>query len=316
MSTALPTYVDIPGRADASVIPPGVFTGARSWVFAASGDRECLQALADQILSAPTGGALKVIVPSRLVLFMFYNGDKLASPRQPIGWTPNHECVIAFPVILHREGHIFDYHFGLLTPFVYIDNYRGMVTGRESWGYFKNLGNISAPKQWSPGFTCSLDTLNFQPASPDTEGVVSRLVTVNSTASEFPTDITGESREQHRHLMELIAGHIEGDLLDIFWKAAEKLLPFQVSAFNLKQFRDVADGTKACYQAVTASPLEVNTIHSLQRLPPGLTISIETCANAGLAELLGLEPSPIPVQFAVGAELDYQATAGEVLWQA
>jgi hypothetical protein len=318
MSTKLPAYIDIDGRADASVRPPGVFTGARAWVFGAYGDRARMQGLADRLITEPSGGALIATVPTRLVNFIFFNGDKLSSPNAPIGWTPNREFIIAFPLIVRRRGSPTGIRFGLLPAWVYINNYRGMVTGRESWGYFKNLGEVTSPKEWSSSFQCALDTLTFQPASPDTEGRVTRLVEVNlvpGTAAS-PALREGGADEHVTHLVSLLAEHVEEDAADLFRDATAALTALSVPAFNLKQFRDVADGTKACYQAVTTSPLQVLSLSGLQKLRGDYTITIKDAASAQIAQILGLGASPIPVKFGIGAEPAYQAIAGEVLWQA
>jgi hypothetical protein len=318
MSAKLPSYIEIDGRADASVRPPGVFTGARAWVFGAYGDRGRMQELADRLITQPSGGALTATVPTRLVSFIFFNGDKLSSPNAPIGWTPNREFIIAFPLIVRRRGNPLDIRFGLLPAWVYINNYRGMVTGRESWGYFKNLGEVTSPKAWSSSFQCALDTLAFQPASPDTEGRVTRLVEVNLVpgTGASPTAMDGGTDEQLPHFVSLLGEHVEADAAELFRDATAGLTALSVPAFNLKQFRDVADGAKACYQAVTTSPLQVLGLTGLQKLRGDYTITIKDVASAQIAQLLGLGASPIPVKFGIGAEPAYQAIAGEVLWQA
>lgn len=318
MTSSLPLYVDIEGRCDASVMPPGVFVGTASWTFAVCADRDKLQALAQRILSDPTGGEWQVCVPCGVVLMIFFNEDRLNSPAQPIGWTPNHEFVCSIPVVLVNKQDPLKVHFGLLPPWVYIDNYRGMVTGRESWGYFKNLGTITAPKEWSSDFCCALDTLTFNPPGPDTEGEVTRLVTVApiSEITDPPSHIPGLPPAQHATLVQLLRQHIAEDALELFEKAVMALEPFEIPAFNLKQFRDVSDPTRACFQSVTTSPLKVTKIESLHLLPEGLGVTIEECASAQMAELLGISGCPAPVLFGIGAEVEYAAISGETLWQA
>ena len=318
MTSSLPLYVDIEGRNDASVMPPGVFCGTSSWTFAVCADRDKLQALAQRLISDPTGGEWQVCVPAGLVLMIFFNEDSLNSPAQPIGWTPNQEFVCSIPVLLQSKSDPLKVHIGLLPPWVYIDNARGMVTGRESWGYFKNLGTISAPKEWSSDFCCSLDTLTFTPVAPSTEGEVTRLVTVEPIyeVTDPPTHIPGLPPAQHATIVELLRRHVEEDALELFEKAVMALEPFAITVFNLKQFRDVTDPTRACFQAITTSPLQVTKIESMHLLPQGLGVTIEACGSEQMAQLLGICDCPAKVLFGIGAELEYSAISGATLWQA
>lgn len=315
MSRQLPDYVDVNGRSDASVQPPGIFVNARTWTFGAYGNRASMQALADQLITTPTGGDITVKVPTKLVFFIFANADRLYSPNPPMGWTPNHEFIIATPVILRVKGETHP-RLGLLPSWVYIDNYRGMVTGRESWGYFKNLGVVTAPKTWSTPFLCALDTLVFDPASNNTQGVINRLVQVNSSSKIAPVPVPGHQQEATTYLHTLLRSHVEEDALSLFDEAATLLGKLSIPAFNLKQIRDTVDGTKACYQAITTSPLQVLQIMNLERLHDDCTVSTLNVANAQIAQVLGLGASPLPVKFGLGADINYQAIPGEVLWEA
>jgi hypothetical protein len=314
MRKQLSAYVDVDGRSDASVQAPGIFLNTRTWTFGAYGNRARIQDLAEHLIDKPTGGEVTAMVPTRLALFIFANADRLYSPNPPMGWTPNHEFIIASPVILRvkRERRP---RLGLLPSWVYIDNYRGMVTGRESWGYFKNLGEVTAPKAWSTPFLCALDTLVFDPASNNTEGVTARLVQVNSVSHLGPTTIPGEQREAISYLHRLLRSHVEKDALSLFDDAAGLLGKLSIPAFNLKQLRDTVDGTKACYQAITTSPLQVKHLKHLATLPEDCTVSTLNVASAQIAQVLGLGASPLDVKFGLSADIDYQAIPGEVLWE-
>ena len=311
----LPSYVDLPGRSDASVIPPGVFSGARAWAFGVHGDRSLMQKFADSLITTPTKGAWKVTVPTQLCLAIFFNEDRLDSPSQPIGWTPNNEFSLAMPVILHHALNPLSYHFGLLPAWVYIDNYRGLVTGRESWGWFKNLGTITAPKSWTPQFQCTLDTLIFQPAAPNTEGQEATLLQVSADQGNTsqPENFSGDHDDHHALFLSLIKEHVEDEALDLFLQAAAKLNTLEAPAFNLKQIRDASDGTKACHQSITTSPLKVQSISNAQLLHGGHTLRINPAGNADICSVLGI-PACAPVQFGIGADVVYSAVAGQTLW--
>ena len=82
----------------------------------------------------------------------------------------------------------------------------------------------------------------------------------------------------------------------------------------LKQFRDIADGTRACYQAITLADYAVTQIASVA-LEDRYAITLETLQSAPVAAALGLAP-PAETGLGVQIVMDMTLEPGRVLWQA
>ena len=87
----------------------------------------------------------------------------------------------------------------------------------------------------------------------------------------------------------------------------------RVPQLFLKQFRDVADGTRACYQAITQTLGEVTRFDSLPHLTEYAMV-LENLASSPVASDFGIAPQ----QTVLGAAFEYDMTIqpGQVLWQA
>jgi uncharacterized protein with NAD-binding domain and iron-sulfur cluster len=317
-SASLPAYVDTLGMGQVSAPPPGVFTGTKAWVFGAFGDRDAMQALAHRYIAAPTNGAITVETLGPLILFIFFNEERLTSPSQPIGWTPNHEFTITYPVILREPGHPLKTRLVLWSPMVLIDNARGMVTGRESWGFFKGLGQVVAPQDLSNNFVCSVDTVLFDKFDPQTEGREATLVKVTPTGDlSVPAELmqfAGGANHLCLEFLKLLANGVEDPSL--FWGLIKDWAQHELPVVNLKQLRDAIDSSKACYQALTSCQLVVNELRSLHLLKTECQITITPAQSHQLVELLGFKSNVVPVEFGMLADMDYQTGDSGIIWSA
>jgi hypothetical protein len=83
----------------------------------------------------------------------------------------------------------------------------------------------------------------------------------------------------------------------------------------LKQFRDVADGTNACYQAIVESPNRMTAFHGAGFLPGDWELAIEQFASVSMIDKLGLKcTSPGTVTaFHFWVQMAFTAAPGEVI---
>ena len=195
-----------------------------------------------------------------------------------------------------------------------------MVTGRESWGWFKGYGTVESPRDSSTDCVdSSLRTMIFTSFDPNTEGKKEKLIQVRSKAGTAPMiEKIEHSLDDGGHLcqefLNLLAEGVEDPVL--FWDLVKMWAKHEIPAFNLKQFRAVEDSSKACYQAITTCPLKITKIHSMHRLPRNLEISITPCDSHRIVEQLGFPGQTFPTVRSLFTEMDYEADVGEVLWQA
>jgi hypothetical protein len=86
----------------------------------------------------------------------------------------------------------------------------------------------------------------------------------------------------------------------------------------LKQFRDVACPTKACYQAIVEAPLALHpTSASYQALDPqAFRVTVGEWASHPIASDLGLLTSPLVPGLAFRAEIAFDIQLGHEVWRA
>ena len=90
----------------------------------------------------------------------------------------------------------------------------------------------------------------------------------------------------------------------------------------LKQFRDAADPTRACYQAIVeANAARRGALRRTSLLPGELRVSVRR--ESGIAEALGLRASAVSAETitsrslaALYLELDFTLEPGKVVWSA
>jgi hypothetical protein len=117
-----------------------------------------------------------------------------------------------------------------------------------------------------------------------------------------------------RRLLDTLLGHEEiedaGDLV-------AEMIENPALVF-LKQFRDVACPTKACYQAIVEAPLAIHLMNaSYQALDPqGFEVTVRNYASHPIASDLGLPTSPLAPGLAFRAEIDFDIQLGLEVWRA
>ena len=112
----------------------------------------------------------------------------------------------------------------------------------------------------------------------------------------------------------LIANAVDNDDLEKCCAGVQISIVGSHSQLFLKQFRDIADGTRACYQAVTLAQYTVTTADE-SALTDRYSIVLQELDSAAVAADLGLD---VPTETDIGLKvtMDMQLENGRVLWQA
>lgn len=316
--SALPGYVSDRDVGQSSVHPPGRFEGVTSYIFALEGSTDLMEAQARRHLTEATGGEWEASVFGPTVLLFFNYARRLTSPEGPSGWTPNYEAVVGYPVAMKQRGLLHPSHFFHWLPYVFIDNSRGMCTGRESWGYPKEIAQIGIPPLSSEATAWSVSPLIFRTFAPETEGRMETLIDVRRIDPPSAHEsLWSETSGLCKWLVEqFVHGVRDAEILvDLVrdWHRGE------MPVVNLKQFRDVSDGSRACYQALVTSPLAVRAMRQGGVLAGSYALRILPCDSHPIARQFGLATGPegtIAIRGGAWVEWDFDAVSGDVLWEA
>lgn len=111
-------------------------------------------------------------------------------------------------------------------------------------------------------------------------------------------------------------------MLALLAKLPEPLLKLPtISIVNLKQFHDVEDSTRACYQALVDSPCRMDRWRHGGWLGGNFELDITTCASHELAQDLSLAAAvgecttTVKPLYGLDAQFDFSTLPGSVIWQ-
>jgi hypothetical protein len=96
------------------------------------------------------------------------------------------------------------------------------------------------------------------------------------------------------------------------------LLNRDVPVINLKQMRDSEQTQLACYQALVEAKLEITGFHGAGPLTPDYEVTFCDCDSHAIVRDFGfkLVDGKMRPRFAFWAEIDFNAPAGTIVWQA
>lgn len=323
MSGTLPDYVIRP--AESVHLQPYACLDTRLYGFFLKGDAPTMQArLVDPILNAPTNGACDYRVLGDLVLVSYAlagKGTSTLPPDSGIGWVPENSMTLWIPLVAveHELGIAVAQRLVMYPAYICVDNTWSLAAGREAYGFPKGYGPIELPAAGAPPLHFSASTLVMKVYGPDNEGVVAPLLQVDRIAAGSEGEaLWADLGDAIAALVAIFSGNSKEFILPGFSLALDLLHLAQakeVPGVFLKQFRDAADGTKACYQAVVEAGSFVTAFRSAGVLPGTFQATLADYASHPLASDLGFAAGARPLEMAFFADFDFTIGDGTIVWE-
>jgi hypothetical protein len=312
---SLPAYIDEPS--DQTLPGPIAFAGLTMSAFLLGADWTALNALCDSLIAAPSGGRVR-FTPLAPVVVMTFTNFPVATfvDFSDRGSASERELAFGIPgvySVYDAGGALVETAFALFMPFLFLDNPVAMITGRESYGYFKQQGALRLPTDpGSTGFKATIYGCKTFGSSPWDQVTLVTLAGASPPLEgdlglPWPNPLAAAAKLVERILGGLDAG---APSIEVF----ANFLLGRIPQIFLKQFRDIADGTRACYQAITLADYAVTNIASVA-LEDRYAMTLETLQSAPVAAKLGLAP-PAETGLGVRIVMDMTLEPGRVLWQA
>jgi hypothetical protein len=318
----MPIYVDRGGR---QVLRPPIScknVGVHGFMFAA--DLAALQRLCDRYLNQPSGGRLKYVPLVPRVIILCANTEKLQSvepPDRDLGFMTEIDVAFWVPVAkvdptgASKRPHNLTW----FLPYVFVDNPLALATGREVYGYPKDLGTFEIPQGVDDANRIGVSTYAWKDHGPDSKLELSRLFEVRRTD---PPSGGGLARvwdtlaDAFQGLMRLIFGN-DGKFtlasLELLVDVFEYLVSHEVPNVFIKQFRDVADPNRACYQAIVEAKEKVTGFRTAGLLAGEYELTIFPFASHPIAADLGLSSGPNEALAAWYVDFDFDLEKGRTL---
>ena len=302
-------------------------TDLSGWLMPADGD--ALQALVDRDLNGPMGGAAgltyRAMMPSVLLAIAPIEATRsMTPPDDGYGYTP--ETDVAFWMLVGRgrtEGDRWVLEQLLwYLPYVWVDVPTTVATGREVYGYPKELAYLTWPSGDDDPLVLAAETYVLPTHTPDTKLVRRPILDVRKTGESASVAERIESflsiGDALAHLGVRAIEHPDA-AIDVAGILTKDLLKLEVPMVFLKQFRDVVEANAACYQAILESPARV------EGLPLGwptfdeVAITLHDYASHPVATDLGLGTPvdgtlTVKVPIGVRVQFDFIVELGTIMY--
>lgn len=312
--------------------PPYTARNVTMYSFTLEADVDRLQALCDRQLNL--GGPVEYRPLGPFVFFVAATMSPIA-PASPAAWTDEKDFGFWVPLVAGRRDGDGAFHAErpvFYIPYLWVDSYLAAQAGREVFGYPKAVGRLANPSSPDDAAELSIDALVVPapgpPGEPGARWQWRRLVTAARRDAGTWGSLTGELgslAELGRAVVSAIADRIGGHALPapslaLLKSLARDALALDVPMVFLKQFRDAADGTAACYQAIveapnrmTRDPVEAGFLHGDWEL------AIEQFPTVRLIDRLGLRvraDGKLSALLHIWVKFGFTAEPGQVIWRA
>jgi len=201
----------------------------------------------------------------------------------------------------------------LITPYMFVDSGAAMAAGREIFGFPKQDAQIRLVGGHPPDGV-ALDVLSVERFDPRTPFSVNRLLDVQRASARSDL-IAGFSALAKSAVTSLFTHAGRTALLDHLRTVGSLLIGGGLPVVFLKQFRDIGEPDRACYQAICEARIEVTDLHGMGVLGD-YAITLHDLASEAIREDLGLGPGALTPFAATWSRYDFILHRGATLWRA
>ncbi len=286
---ALPDYADN-GVGFPVFRGPYVQKDSRLAAFFFKADVEHLTTLCDQTLNVSGEFAYKYVPISSSLMLVY--ADMLVSSRDEreaqVGLIPETEVSFWLLTVALQKTHggYIPHHLAWFLPYLFVDEGNAIATGREVFGFNKLAAQFQKPEKIQrPEFRAHV--LGFRTFGTDCIAQREQLLELSpssSTTSTQPGNFESLKNKIANELLQSIPDSMRGSVVEF----AARFINGHIPLVFLKQFRDVQNTHKACYQRLIEAPLQVERFYEGGLFPEPYTLNIASLASHPLSQNLGL----------------------------
>ncbi len=254
----------------------------------------------------------------RYVYMLIWGYDQVSSKTGDIGDFASHDVRFSIPVRVYEKKTEELLTMGLVTPFVYSNSEITTVTARELYGLPVLRSVITSPEdRWlerlgpEPTVNQGLMELRAPVLADQQQGPQMEFrQLIEVFQGDIGYRVEGErAREAGKAWSRVLLDELNSKekkldddkenptgktpsskLKDAMALALELLANKNpINEFSLKQFRDAGDPSKACYQSIVRTPMEIDQLRDLREIETQMHVCIHEIASQPIVEELGLE---------------------------
>ncbi|MBD2385100.1 hypothetical protein [Cylindrospermum sp. FACHB-282] len=283
-----------------------------------------LQEICDKYLNI---GSSKFYCPAAPYVVLTINNieslQSINSPDSEKGYVTEQEAIFWVPVLMGTKvGLLFKpERLVWFMAYLFVNNSPVLVSGREIFGFPKQIATFTFPSQ--PGETepLSVDTLVFKKFFQNLKAEEARIIEVKTKKSL--NDQTNSYEDPAEFLADMVnnlkINQVTIPNFDISLDLISGALGKAVNIIGLKEFRDIEDSSTACYKAIVYTPMRV-TNFSRGTIIKNSLVKIHNYASHRICQELGLSNSDAQVaeitpSLSFYINFDFQVDNGKVLWE-
>lgn len=316
----LPPFIEL--GAPQTFAAPYDMQQCRCYGFMLEADIEALHRFCDGYLNAlaPEGSTERYRAAMDRVMFVYSDmGRALIGAGTGYRQFTVPEIDVAFwiPVVAVRRsgGRETISRFLWLMTYVNVDNLWAVASGREIYGFPKGLANVHSVARRGELDLLTVDTLAVERFGPDAKARIQHFLELRKTGpgANAVARVWNTAGEALAELSSFLSTGRPGSGLAA--QFGELIRHRRYPMVFLKQFRDVADPTRACYQAVVEADVTIGAFRGAGLLAGGYRLEISGLESHPVVEELGLESHNPRVLNAFHSDFDFQMGLGRVIWE-
>ncbi len=319
-------YIDIDGNN--TPLQPYVAQNVTMYNFVLEASLDRLQRICDQQLNL--GGPVTYRPLGPFLSYVCATMGPMA-PVEPRAWLNEKDFGFWIPVIAGRQD-ASGFHAerpAFFIPYLWVDDYLPQQAGREVFGYPKGVGRLVNPTSPSDPAAFTLDALVVPefgpPGAPASQYQWQRLVTAARRDGSPWGNLIREFESIGSLGLAMISAMLKEfkdhtfpePTLQLLYTLFKDAIHLDVPMVYLKQFRDIADGKQACYQAIVESPNQMTAFNGAGFLHGDWELAISQFASCRLIDELGLKltDSKVISAFHFYVEMAFTAQPGTVIYR-
>lgn len=327
LTDSLPNYIDY---SNDTVIPlPGLANHTLMYCFPIPVDYDKALAICNKRLNfsplSQTTRYYPLVSEAIMVLYSMEKACTLDKSYQKVGLLSEVAVQILLPVVECTRTDQDEWVAQRLLafiPYIFVDNPFSDITGREQVGFPKNVGKFKYPATPQQADSFEVSVFGYQQFDPQKLQFPDYFpwLTIRKTADKpVAAHQWTSSREAWVYVKDSFK-RIPTDPLFIkklgfYIHELEDLFRAEVPMVFLKQFRDIADPQKACYQAINEADGRVQGFHGGWFLNGEFTVTFHDMASYPVKTDLGL-PDTLQVKDAFWVDVDLLFDTGRTIWKA
>ena len=303
MNPKLPPYVEF-GARETTPSPfecnDGQFRG-----LVLEGDAKKIEDLCQRMLTVPARGMVEYRPLGHYVVLVvgpFAELRSMAPGFNAKGFVKETQLSLWLPLAAGNNlgGLFVPERFVMACPYVFVDNPMSLLNGREEFGYAKAMGKFEPSNGLANKVEVTTFGGNFAQGNQAGWDQLLQVELVNPGAPPGGP-IEGPAEAMVVAITKALSGL--GAAAGAVVLFVEGLLGGEVNQVVLKQFRDAANSTSACYQAVVEVPVVLSNVSLELSLSEEWQVTVTPLDSHPIDEELGVQTQTTLLSFTFGANM-------------